>query len=920
MESDIQKRRIQLTGFKKQEKKALIKLLQTLKCVFFNTTEYRDCTHLIAKRPCKSEKFLAACAAGKWILTKDYIINSAESGRWLDETTYEWGYKIEKVSHYSPQMQSAPKRWREKLIRSGAAGAFHRWKVVLLVMNGDKLEDSLRRVLEAGKATVYAALSAPKDITHVLTNNPALDQEREKHLIGVPYCPVGYLEIYLLEKEIKSDTEKYQENHLKPEESRQVMTGRHLAEMKNELIKHIYSEQAMLRKYTQIDQMTECRNVVKNTRCSGGSNNILELVDDHLFPIAISEFLSGKDLIPPAKLVHSLLEHILQGNSDPALPVQFFHIMYSLLQHDPPWKSPSMLTYYLEVLQCPVCMRGTWPLLEMLVRSCLYCSNICHSVPVTETTDEARMFHKTLLMFLMNVFQDEVIALTRSLCEEDSQQAQVMPQTVLLETFWLGSESVLFTKRINILVDWVINSYREKYKTDDIIKHEVADLLNRILGVVVEYWILSGFLIDKNMLHPVAADLASYIAISCNDFSPQELKTFISSITSLWLEMFVAEAVFKNLPFQTNAVVSTELLSLQKMVCSYLPALQVGLCEPRIHKAKKRKIGQWPCPKSQRALLMLNGDKQNQAEVLPDVPIQGTGNSACVQKKLGNKGEVEMMRSKDNHHFSGKQGTVNKVNLKGETALHIACKRNNVERLIHLLSLPGIDINVKDYAGWTPLHEACNHGNTLCVREILQHCPEVNLFSQVDGVTPLHDALRNGHVEIAKLLLQHGGPVLLQQKDSEGNLPLDIIKCETTKQQLLHLVNPEEKVEEFHAQVESNFHKTQTEFWTVLYCKMLLNFCSVYKLFKPFSVAFKKLACSKPLLMTADCCKFNASSSHWFLDLYFRELETFRHLPVYLQKMIEELKRGTGEQQQAFAATLQQISVEIQMSNCYLAN
>lgn len=55
------------------------------------------------------------------------------------------------------------------------------------------------RVLEAGKATVYAALSAPKDITHVLTNNPALDQEREKHLIGVPYCPVGYLEIYLLE-------------------------------------------------------------------------------------------------------------------------------------------------------------------------------------------------------------------------------------------------------------------------------------------------------------------------------------------------------------------------------------------------------------------------------------------------------------------------------------------------------------------------------------------------------------------------------------------------------------------------------------------------------------------------------------------------------------------------------------------------
>lgn len=58
----------------------------------------------------------------------------------------------------------------------------------------------------------------------------------------------------------------------------------------------------------------------------------------------------------------------LQGNSDPTLSVHFFHILYTLLEHDPPWKSPSMLRYYLDVLQCPVCMRGTWPLVEMLVR------------------------------------------------------------------------------------------------------------------------------------------------------------------------------------------------------------------------------------------------------------------------------------------------------------------------------------------------------------------------------------------------------------------------------------------------------------------------------------------------------------------------------------------------------------------------
>lgn len=76
-----------------------------------------------------------------------------------------------------------------------------------------------------------------------------------------------------------------------------------------------------------------------------------------------------------------------------------------------------------------------------------------------------------------------------------------------------------------------------------------------------------------------------------------------------------------------------------------------------------------------------------------------------------------------------------------------------------------------DHAGWTPLHEACNHGSTVCVREILQRCPEVDLLSQVDGVTPLHDALSNGHVEIGKLLLQHGGECIYA-KLVEGNYPL----------------------------------------------------------------------------------------------------------------------------------------------------
>lgn len=157
-------------------------------------------------------------------------------------------------------------------------------------------------------------------------------------------------------------------------------------------------------------------------------------------------------------------------------------------------------------------------------------------------------------------------------------------------------------------------------------------------------------------------------------------------------------------------------------------------------------------------------------------------------------------------------------------------------------------------------------------------------------------------------------------KDSEGKLPLDYIDCITTKQHLLQVVKPEETIENFHAQVEKKLYNQQAEFWTDLVCKMLLNFCSVFNLFMPLSVTFKKLTFSNPLLETADS-KFNINSpTHWFIDLYCRELKTFQNLPGYLQKTIEELKKCPREEMQAFVATLQQISIAIQMSCLDLSN
>ena len=164
-----------------------------------------------------------------------------------------------------------------------------------------------------------------------------------------------------------------------------------------------------------------------------------------------------------------------------------------------------------------------------------------------------------------------------------------------------------------------------------------------------------------------------------------------------------------------------------------------------------------------------------------------------------------------------------KRNHKGETVLHTACIKNNVELLEELLSQPNVEVNIQDAIGWTPLHEACNHGSLRCVELLLQYVPEsidkqdmitcintnvrersADCNSQYhrktdisdsivedkkersnmrkadlnavgpDGITPLHDAVLNNHVAICRLLLQYGGQRLLMARTVLGYTALDL--------------------------------------------------------------------------------------------------------------------------------------------------
>ncbi|XP_051567043.1 BRCA1-associated RING domain protein 1-like [Myxocyprinus asiaticus] len=95
-----------------------------------------------------------------------------------------------------------------------------------------------------------------------------------------------------------------------------------------------------------------------------------------------------------------------------------------------------------------------------------------------------------------------------------------------------------------------------------------------------------------------------------------------------------------------------------------------------------------------------------------------------------------------------------KRNHKGETPLHLAAIKGDVEEVRNLLVL-GADPNLKDNAGWTPLHEACNLGHLAVVDELLQHGALLNTPGYQND-SPLHDAVRNGHLAVVRLLVKRG--------------------------------------------------------------------------------------------------------------------------------------------------------------------
>ncbi|XP_001628674.3 ankyrin repeat domain-containing protein 11 [Nematostella vectensis] len=114
----------------------------------------------------------------------------------------------------------------------------------------------------------------------------------------------------------------------------------------------------------------------------------------------------------------------------------------------------------------------------------------------------------------------------------------------------------------------------------------------------------------------------------------------------------------------------------------------------------------------------------------------------------------ERLRQKEPEKKESNAVRVSKRNERGETALHLASIKGDVDELRSLIKA-GANVNIKDYAGWTPLHEACNFGHISIVEELIKAGACVNTPGY-ESITPLHDAIINNHVQVVELLLYHG--------------------------------------------------------------------------------------------------------------------------------------------------------------------
>ena len=94
----------------------------------------------------------------------------------------------------------------------------------------------------------------------------------------------------------------------------------------------------------------------------------------------------------------------------------------------------------------------------------------------------------------------------------------------------------------------------------------------------------------------------------------------------------------------------------------------------------------------------------------------------------------------------------------GETLIHLACRRSNLDLVSFLVNEVGVSLRVRDDFGRTPWHDACwrTEPDLGLLDVLLDQEPELLLLSDKRGHTPLDYARREHWAVLVPFLLERG--------------------------------------------------------------------------------------------------------------------------------------------------------------------
>ncbi|XP_054479173.1 DNA topoisomerase 2-binding protein 1 [Anoplopoma fimbria] len=176
-EEEKQPPRFQLSSLSPQERIDYSHLIEELGGVVLDKQSFDpSCSHIIVGTPLRNEKYLAAMAAGKWILHRSYLEACRSVDRFIQEDEYEWGSSsildaLPSITSQQRRLALAAMRWRKNLQgRSDQGGAFSGWTVMLNI--DQNRESGFRRLLQSGRAKVLPSPSPSlyKEATHLFAD------------------------------------------------------------------------------------------------------------------------------------------------------------------------------------------------------------------------------------------------------------------------------------------------------------------------------------------------------------------------------------------------------------------------------------------------------------------------------------------------------------------------------------------------------------------------------------------------------------------------------------------------------------------------------------------------------------------------------------------------------------------------------